>query len=355
VRLRRYSAVSCGLVIPVVDGHNDALLRARRTGVPLHQRSEDGHLDLPRMRDGGIAAGFFAIFVPESDEERDDPRAALVRTEDGYEVPMEAPVPFDRAARVADELVTIAERDLDLVRTVDDLDACLAGERGPGAILHLEGAEPVEPGLGNLEAWVERGVRSIGPVWSRPNAFGVGVPFRFPGTPDTGPGLTAAGRRLVTRCNELGVLVDLAHLNAAGFRDVARLSDAPLVVTHAGAHALCPIPRSLTDEQLDRVRDSGGVVGVVFDTPMTRADAELVADTPLDVIAAHLEHMADRMGGDHVALGSDFDGAHPPAALADASRTQALLDFLRARGWSAEALARLAHGNWLRVLRTTWR
>lgn len=342
-------------MIPVVDGHNDALLRAWRSGASLRERSDDGHLDLPRMREGGIAAGFFAIFVPATDEEPPDPRASVVRTEGGYEVPMEEPLPFERAARVAAELAAIAARDLELVRTVRELEACVAGERDPGAVLHLEGAEPVEPRLGNLQAWVERGVRSIGIAWSRPNAFGHGVPFRFPGTPDTGPGLTAAGRRLVTECNKLGVVVDLAHLNEAGFRDVARLSDAPLVVSHAGAHALCPIPRNLTDTQLDAVRDSGGVVGVVFDTVMTRGDADLVADTPLAVLAGHVEYMAERMGVDHVALGSDFDGCRPPSALADATRTQALLELLRRRGWSGDELERLAHRNWLRVLAATWR
>lgn len=342
-------------MIPVVDGHNDALLRAWRRGISLRDRGEDGHLDLPRMREGGIAAGFFAIFVPATDEEVADPRESVVLTEDGYEVPTEGPLELERAARTARELTAIAARDLELVLDADDLAACVAGERGPGAILHLEGAEPLAPDLSDLEEWVERGVRSIGIAWSRPNAFGHGVPFRFPGSPDTGPGLTAAGRALVTQCYKLGVVVDLAHLNLAGFHEVARLSDAPLVVTHSAAHALCPIPRNLLDEQFEAVRDSGGVVGVVFDTAMTRADADLVPDTPLDVVAGHAEYLAERMGIDHVALGSDFDGCRPPAALGDATRMQSLLEFLRARGWSEDELERLAHRNWLRVLAASWR
>jgi membrane dipeptidase len=341
-------------VIPVVDGHNDALLRVWRRGGSLRERSEAGHLDLPRMVEGGIAAGFFAIFVPAQDEEPPDPRSRVVPTDDGYEVPLEEPLPFERAARVAGELAAIAERDLELVRTVADLERCIEGGP-PGAILHLEGAEPIEPALGNLERWVERGLRSIGIVWSRPNAFGHGVPFRFPGTPDTGPGLTQAGRKLVAACNELGVVVDLAHLNERGFFDVASLSSAPLVVSHAGAHALCPIPRSLTDAQLDAVRNSGGLVGVVFDSVMTRADGDLRADTPLSVISGHVEYMANRMGVEHIALGSDFDGCFPPAALSDASKTQALLAELAGRGWSDDDLRALGHGNWLRVLRATWR
>ena len=90
------------------------------------------------------------------------------------------------------------------------------------AIVHLEGAEPIAPDLSNLEGWYERGLRSIGLVWSRPNAFAEGVPFRFPSSPDTGAGLTDAGRELVRACNRLGILVDLSHLNEAGFWDVQR-------------------------------------------------------------------------------------------------------------------------------------
>ena len=341
-------------MIPVVDGHNDALLRAWRNGGSLRERSGEGRLDLPRMREGGVVAGFFAVFVPARDDEPADPRSVVVQTDGGYEVPLEPPLPFERAARVAGELAAIAERDLELVRSVAELERCVAGETGPGAILHLEGAEPVEPGLGNLEAWVERGLRSLGIVWSRPNAFGHGAPFRFPGDPETGSGLTAAGRKLVHACNELGVLVDVAHLNGAGFRDVARLSRAPLVSTHGGAHALCPVPRNLTDGQLDAIAGSGGLAAVVFDTPMTRADADLRPDTPLDTILDHVDHVAERVGVEHVALGSDFDGAHPPEALADVSRTQAVLEGLAARGWSEPDLRALAHGNWLRVLRDTW-
>jgi membrane dipeptidase len=336
-------------VIPVVDGHNDALLRAWRSGESLRDRSEDGQLDLVRMREGGIAAGFFAIFVPEDDAEG-DPRESVVETEDGWEVPFPDSLEAGRGASIAQELAAIAERDLDLVRTVADLERCIAGGE-TGAILHLEGAEPLDPSLRHLDAWVERGVRSIGIVWSRPNAFGQGVPFRFPGSPDEGPGLTDAGRALVRACNERGVLVDLAHLNERGFFDVAALSDAPLVVTHAGAHAIAPQPRNLTDAQLDAIGDSGGVLGVFFDVVMTRSDGELIFDTPLDVIAEHIDYVAERIGIDHVALGSDFDGCYPPAAVGDASKTQELLGVL---GWNDDELAKLAHGNWLRVLRATW-
>ena len=108
-------------------------------------------------------------------------------------------------------------------------------------MLHLEGAEPIGPRLDELEVLHAAGMRSLGLVWSRPNAFATGVPFGFPGSPDQGPGLTAAGRALVRACGELGVLVDVSHLNERGFWDVAELGDAPLVASHSGAHVLCAV------------------------------------------------------------------------------------------------------------------
>jgi len=337
-------------VIPVVDGHNDVLLRLWLSGRPesFFERSDEGHVDLPRAREGGLAAGFFAVFVREEDAEVDVEARR-------YELGLSPPVEHAYAARVAAEQIELLHRlaaggELAVARTVADVERAVAG--GPlAAILHLEGAEPIDPKLRALDPLVESGLRSLGIVWSRPNAFGVGVPFAFPGHPDVGPGLTPAGRTLVTRCNEIGVMVDVSHLNGAGFDDVARLSSTPLVATHSNAHALCPIPRNLTDRQLDAIRDSGGVVGVVPDVMMSRPDAANELETPIDVIVAHIEHLAERMGVEHVAIGSDFDGCTPPAVLRDVSRLQLLLDAL---AWSDAELRKLAHENWLRVLRATW-
>jgi membrane dipeptidase len=342
----------------IIDGHNDALLSSWRTGRDLLARSDEGQLDVPRAREGGLAAGLFAVFVPEEGEPVDF-RSWIHETEDGWTADPRPAIGHERAVHVAGELIDLllrleagSEGALRVVRDADELDRCLAGE-ALGAVLHLEGAEPIDAELRALEPLVERGVRSLGLVWSRPNAFAEGVPYRFPGSPDTGPGLTAAGRRLVRACNELGVLVDLSHLNQAGFFDVAGLSDAPLVASHSGAHAVCPGTRNLTDAQLDAIGASGGIVGVVFDVTMTsgRYDTSI----PLDVILDHVDHIAGRIGVEHVGLGSDFDGCQPPAALGDAAALPKLLDGLAARGYDDDALARIAHGNWARVLRATWR
>jgi membrane dipeptidase len=184
--------------------------------------------------------------------------------------------------------------------------------------------------------------------------FAEGVPFRFPSSPDTGPGLTAAGRELVRACNDRGILVDLSHLNEAGFWDVARLSTAPLVATHSNAHSLCPSSRNLTDAQLDAIGASGGVVGVNFAVSFVREDGGQVAATPLEEIIYHLQYIAGRIGLDHVAFGSDFDGALVPEALGGIAGLPKLVDALRAAGLDEEAVAKVTHRNWLRVLGDTW-
>jgi membrane dipeptidase len=238
---------------------------------------------------------------------------------------------------------------LPLARRIDDLE--------PGritAIMHLEGADPLAPDLSDLDAWYERGLRSLGIVWSRPNAFGEGVPFRFPSSPDTGPGLTGAGRRLVRACNWAGILVDVSHLNEAGFWDVAGASDAPLVATHSNAHRLCASSRNLTDEQLDAIGASDGVVGINFANAFLRPDGRPDGDTPLELIAAHVAHVAGRIGVEHVAFGSDFEGATIPDALGGVAGLPRLVETLRAHGFGDDDVAAVTHGNWLRVLERTW-
>ena len=223
------------------------------------------------------------------------------------------------------------------------------------AILHFEGAENLGPDPGALEELYEVGLRSLGLVWSRPNDYAHGVPFRFPSSPDTGPGLSGAGRELVGECNRLGVLIDLSHINERGFWDVAEISDAPLVATHSNAHALCPASRNLTDRQLDAIRDSDGMVGVNFAVAFLREDGGETVDTPLETVVRHVDYLVERVGIDRVGFGSDFDGAKVPKELGDVSGLPVLLAALRAGGYDEKALEKLAHGNWIRVLRTTWK
>ena len=279
--------------LPIFDGHNDTLLHLyyadRGGGRSFFTRSDKGHLDLPRAREGGFAGGFFAVFVrpdpapPVSTEpaftktETDRPahdrsdccrvstEPAFTKTETGYEIELAAAVDPNYAQRTAIavtahlfRLEEEANGQVKVVRTADELTACLR-EGVLSAILHFEGAEAIDPELDALEVFYRAGLRSLGLVWSRPNVFAHGVPFKFPHSPDTGPGLTGAGKELVRACNRLGIMLDLSHLNEQGFWDVVKLSDAPLVATHSNVHALCPSTRNLTDKQLDAIKESAGI------------------------------------------------------------------------------------------------
>ncbi len=129
----------------------------------------------------------------------------------------------------------------------------------------------------------------------------------------------------------------------------------PIVATHSGVHALCPTSRNLTDAQLDAIGKSGGLVGIVFAVPFLRPDFADDADTPLELIATHARYVADRIGAEHVALGSDYDGATIPAPLGDVTGTPKLLDALASAGFSEAEVAAVAWDNWRRVLGAWWR
>jgi membrane dipeptidase len=345
---------------PIFDGHNDTLLDLYRPerggGRSFFERGEQGHLDLPRAKAGGFAGGFFAVFVPAHSS---TPRPDVQDPAAYRDLPpsLELGYAQETALGMAGLLFRLERESagqFKVVRTVDELAACLAGGT-IAAILHFEGAEAIDPGLNALEVFYQAGLRSIGPVWSRANAFATGVPFRFPSTPDIGPGLTAAGRELVRACNRLGIMLDLSHLNEAGFWDVAKLSDAPLVATHSNVHALTPTPRNLTDKQLDAIKESDGMVGLNYAVAFLREDGKNDADTPLARMVQHIDYLVERIGIDRVGLGSDFDGATIPQEIGDVAGLPRLVEALRAADYDDASLRKLTYENWLRVLRKTWK
>ena len=354
---------------PIFDGHNDTLLNLhlehRGNGRSFFERSEVGHIDLPRAREGGLAGGFFAVFTPNqrrppTEKEKKEAFKGIKKTKKGYKVPLPQPIRHKDALRFTTavacrlfELETAAEGQIKIVRTARELRKCLR-EGTFAAILHIEGAEAIDTNFDSLHILHAAGLRSLGLVWSRPNKFGHGVPFSFPKSPDTGPGLTKVGKKLVRACNELGILVDLSHLNEKGFWGVAKTSDAPLVATHSNAYTLCPSPRNLTDEQLDAIKETNGIVGINFHTGFLRADGRFQAETSLSEIVRHLAYVADRIGIDHVGFGSDFDGANMPQDLVDVTGLPKLITALREHGFDDTALKKITHQNWVRVLRQTW-
>lgn len=350
-------------MIPVFDGHNDFLLRLlehpdQRDSLWLTEGRE-GHLDLPRMKKGGFAGGFFAIYIP-SPVAHDAPDYMAAMENPPFALPLADLIDHKTAQPIALAkaghlmwMERASQGAFKICRTVAELRDCLA--RGVvSGILHMEGAEAIDPDLDALHVFHAMGLRSLGPVWSRPTVFGHGVPFAFPSGPDTGPGLTEAGKRLVKECNRLRIMLDMSHLNEAGFWDVAGLTDAPLVATHSNAHAVTPSSRNLTDKQLAAIRDSGGMVGLNYATSFLRRDGKQSAEMGWEDVLAHLDHLLHHLGEDGVGLGSDFDGATVPKGIGDVTGQQALLQAMREHGYGEALIRKIALENWFRVLERTW-
>jgi membrane dipeptidase len=344
---------------PIIDGHNDALMYFAPAGksptASFFERAEGQQLDLPRAREGGLAAGFFAVFI------EDEVSLKLIQNFDPAKEFIMPTIEFNHAQRMTMAMVANLYRieaqsrgQVKVVRTVSELEDCIRSGVF-AAILHFEGAEQIDTDLNALEVYHRAGLRSLGIVWSRPTPFGYGVPFKFPASPDTGPGLTDAGKALVRACNRLGIMLDLSHLNEKGFWDVAKLTDAPLVATHSNVWNLCKLPRNLTDKQLAAIKESDGMVGVNVVTLLAREDAKNDPDTPLEVLVRHFDYLVEVLGIDRVGFGSDFGVATAPKNLADVSMFPNMIEALRTAGYDDAALRKLTHENWLRVLRKTWK
>ena len=337
--------------VPVFDGHNDVLLRLKLSGssAPETQFIEGdtaGHIDLPRAKKGGLAGGLCAIFVPSP------PGFDADRNFTPPNQPDALATTFGMASLLF-RIESASDGKLKVCRSASDIREAMA-KGAFASVLHIEGVEAFDADLDALYVLHQAGLRTLGPVWSRPNIFAHGVPFRFPSTPDIGPGLTEAGQRLVKTCNDLKIMVDLSHMNEQGFWDIAKISNAPLVASHSNAHTLCNHSRNLTDRQLDAIRDTGGLAGINFGVLFVRQDGVKNPDTDLGELVRHVDYMVARMGIDHVAMGSDFDGTTIPAAMKDAADLQRLVDALRNAGYDQASLEKICHANWIRVLEATW-
>lgn len=345
----------------IFDGHNDLLLRLHMMDETDAQRHflegrEGGHLDMPRIREGGFGGGFFAIYVPSPAsnvnfyEQMQQPK---------YDLPMPAEVPYEDAIGVTLSMAAILqriERDSNgaakICRSAADIRACLETDT-LAMLMHIEGAEAIDRNFNSLEILHSAGLRSIGPVWSRPTQFGHGVPFRYPSTGDTGPGLTDLGKELVKVLNNFNMVLDLSHLNEEGFWDVAKLSDAPLIATHSNAHAISPHARNLTDKQLAAIRESGGVVGLNFACAFIRPDGQMRSDVTLEDMLRQMDYLMEHLGEDGVAIGTDFDGALVPAPIKDVVGFNAFRGAMRDHGYGEGLMTKICHGNWLNVLERT--
>jgi membrane dipeptidase len=289
-----------------------------------------GQYSLPQLQSGGVTAQVCAIYL----EDRHLDRA------------------LQRGLEMTGWLHCEVEENADLELLTSVADIHRAKREGKcGVILAFEGLEALGSDLRLLDLYYKLGLRMAGLTHSRRNLFADGMQWDT----HTG-GLTALGRQAVQRMNELGIVIDLAHLNQAGFWDILELSRDPVVLSHSSARPYFPFqaglhprypPADVTRgrERLEALARNGGVFGVIF-----------YRQTDLEAIVADIEHVIDRIGPEHVGLGSDFYGVdNAPRGLEDISRLPALTEALLRRGHSDEVVLKILGGNYLRVFEQVWK
>ena len=316
---------------PAIDLHADTLMWSSWLGydmqvhheAPLWRAAFGGHVDLPRMREGGMGGQFFGLVsLPVAKRMR-----GLART-------------IHEQIDALERTIARAPGTLDLVRTSDDLRACQATGR-LGALLGIEGAHALEGDLEQLERFARRGVRYLGLLHFSANE--AGFPAYGRGRRDQ-DGLTTWGFDLVRRCEAAGVLVDLAHINRRGFLDACAVATKPPIVSHTGVLGAFDHWRNIGDDQLRAVAEKGGVVGVIFCPRYLGGDG-------LDAVVAHVRHILDVVGEDVPALGSDWDGfIVPTRELADPRGLPLLVDALLETGVSRQTIGKMLRDNVVRVL-----
>jgi membrane dipeptidase len=315
---------------PAIDFHADSLMWSRWVSYDLHARHEPplpfaavgGHVDVPRLLEGGYGAQFFGLVSLPVGQ-----RSGL--------------------AAVIDEQIDALERAVAqkpdrLVKVWTGADIRAARARGAiGALLGIEGAHALEGDADKLEHFARRGVRYLG--LSHFSANQASFPAYGRGRRDA-EGLTSFGRELVRRAESLRVLVDLAHINKKGFMEVCAMATRPPIVSHTGVAGAFEHWRNIDDEQLRAVADKGGVVGIIFCPKFLGGDG-------LGPVVKHLLHIIDVCGEDAPALGSDWDGFIVPTNdLCDAAHLPLLTDALLEAGLDEATIGKILHGNAMRVL-----
>ncbi len=310
----------------VFDAHCDTLIPVLAGERGLAERSAQGHIDLPRLLDGGVTAQVFALFI----EDQYLPAGAAKQTLRLLDTLYGALT--DHAAQL---MLALQAKDIEQAKE----------EHKVAAVVGFEGAEALEGDLGLLRVFHGLGLRLLTIAWSRRNRAADGV-----AEARTGGGLTNLGWQLVEECNKLGIILDISHLAPAGVSHVLEASAAPIIASHSNAHALCPHGRNLTDEQLEGVARTGGVIGVTFVPAFIHEDEEQAS---LDRLLDHIDHIVDVAGIDHVGLGSDFDGFGPeaPQGLEDVTCMPSITAGLVERGYSADDVRKVLGLNFLRVFR----
>ncbi len=310
-----------------VDAHTDVLLRCVKDNIELGKRLSLGHVDIPRLKEGNVKVQFFAIFVESKYKPERALKQAVLLLEKFYK-----------------ELEKNRE-DLVLIKNLSDLEKVKESDR-VGAILSIEGGEPIETTLELLDFFYRMGVRAMGLTWNERNMIANGA-----GEWGEMGGLSKFGKEVVKRMNKLGMIVDVSHITPPGFWDVIEVSEKPIIASHSNVYALCNHPRNLTDLQIKALAEKGGVMGINFYSEFLNSEGKAT----LEDIIKHIDYIVELVGPDHVGMGSDFDGIPSwPEEIYDASRFPLIFEELEKKGYKEEDIKKIAGENFLRVIRENW-
>lgn len=336
----------------VIDTHCDTTQRLEQTGWNISERQADGHLDLPRLREGGVSAVFFAVWAAG---------------------PL-APGEGARTGRAQIErirmMVETHPDSLTAARTADDVES--AHRRGKIAVLiAIEGGYLIEDSLDVLQEYHDAGAAYM----TLTHAFHTSWADSSGVHEDLAPrhgGLTAFGREVVTAMNRLAMMVDVSHVSDATFWHVIETTQAPVIATHSSCRAVSDHRRNLSDDMMRAIAETGGTVQINFAAafidkthpPIARVssansltdprggDRSAAHATPLSVLVDHFDHAMQTIGPDHIGIGSDFDGVPGlPVGMEDCSKLPALTAELLARGYSELDVSKVLGANVLRVMR----
>jgi len=309
----------------VFDGHCDTILEIMNHKRTLEKKSPTGHLDIPRMKEGGVNVQFFAVFI----EDIYKPDRSLKRT-----------------LQLIDCFYREMEKNQDEISLVTNYnqinEANSAGKIA--AILSVEGGEALEGDLGVLRMLYKLGVRLLTLTWNQRNQIADGI-----GESRTGSGLTEFGLKVIDEMNNLRMFIDVSHLSETGFWDVIKRSKAPIVASHSNCYALCPHPRNLKDEQIKALADKGGVIGITFVPNFLTQEKR---KTTVKDVVTHIDYLVEKAGIDCVGLGSDFDGTGGlPLGLEGVDKITNITEELLTRGYKEREIKKILGGNFLRVFK----
>jgi membrane dipeptidase len=309
----------------VFDGHCDTILEVINHKRSLGSRTLVGHLDIPRMKEGGVDVQFFAVFI----EDIYKPDRSLKRT-----------------LQLIDCFYKEIEKnqdDISLVTNYNQIEEVNSAGK-IAAILSIEGGEALEGDLGVLRVLYKLGVRLLTLTWNQRNQIADGI-----GESRTGSGLTKFGLKVIDEMNRLGMLIDVSHLSETGFWDVIKRSKAPIVASHSNCYSLCPHLRNLKDEQIKALADKGGVIGITFVPNFLTQEKR---KTTVGDVVKHIDYLVEKVGVDYIGLGSDFDGTGGlPLGLEGVDKVPNITGELLDRGYKEKDIKKILGENFLRVFK----